>query len=190
VDTHKLQPEIELVPRPPDTSGLRRVLEQIEYLRLPPGIDEVPFQQVHWQLVLRLSEPIAGLLALEIGADVVIGRGTEGSSVPHLDIADLQAQEKGVSRRHVLLRPTARNLYAIDLDSTNGTFVDGHRIWKEISHPLAEGNRLRLGSLDMTIVHLKRLAGDFPGPDTEDLPVPPSRPDSEDERPLTDPFGD
>ena len=65
--------------------------------------------------------------------------------------ADALARELGVSRRHLLLRPTNRLLYVTDLGSTNGTFVDGKRIWKEISHPLDAGNRLTLSSFILTV---------------------------------------
>lgn len=55
---------------------------------------------------------------------------------------DLKLETPGVSRRHALLQRTARRWYITDLDSTNGTFVNGVQIDRA---PIPSGSRLRLG---------------------------------------------
>ena len=63
----------------------------------------------------------------------VIGRGTE---------ADIVVNDSGVSRRHLELRITPTGVIATDLGSTNGTFVEGHKI---DAATLLDGNRIVIG---------------------------------------------
>lgn len=63
----------------------------------------------------------------------VIGRGSE---------ADIVVDDTGVSRRHLELRITPTGVIATDLGSTNGTFVEGHRI---DAATLLDGNRILIG---------------------------------------------
>src|ERR1700687_1989523 len=48
-------------------------------------------------------------------APLVIGRGTD---------CDIRINDHSVSRRHARLQPSADGYYAVDLQSTNGTFVN------------------------------------------------------------------
>lgn len=63
----------------------------------------------------------------------VIGRGNE---------ADIPVDDSGVSRRHLELRITPTGVIATDLGSTNGTFVEGHRI---DAATLLDGNQIVIG---------------------------------------------
>jgi pSer/pThr/pTyr-binding forkhead associated (FHA) protein len=74
---------------------------------------------------------------------------------PDLDFAPYGAMRHGVSRRHALIRPGERNLYLIDQNSTNGTWVNGQRLMPGRDFPLSDGDIIELGALHMTlrIVH-------------------------------------
>ena len=63
----------------------------------------------------------------------IIGRGSE---------ADIVVNDSGVSRRHLELRITPTGVIATDLGSTNGTFVEGHRI---DAATLLDGNQIVIG---------------------------------------------
>lgn len=63
----------------------------------------------------------------------VIGRGSE---------ADIVVHDPGVSRRHLELRITPQGIIATDLGSTNGSYVEGHRI---SAATLLDGNELTIG---------------------------------------------
>jgi len=63
----------------------------------------------------------------------VIGRGSE---------ADIVVNDSGVSRRHLELRITPTGVVATDLGSTNGSFVEGHRI---DAATLLDGNQIVIG---------------------------------------------
>ncbi|WP_232215441.1 DUF3662 and FHA domain-containing protein [Arcanobacterium sp. S3PF19] len=67
------------------------------------------------------------------GAVTVIGRGSN---------CDIPVDDAGVSRRHLELKITPHGVIASDLNSTNGTYVEGHRINKAT---LVDGNTVTIG---------------------------------------------
>ena len=76
---------------------------------------------------------IDGQRYLLTGPVTVIGRGSE---------ADIIVDDSGVSRRHLEVRITQGHTIATDLGSTNGTFVEGHRV---DAATLVDGNTLTIG---------------------------------------------
>jgi Protein of unknown function (DUF3662)/FHA domain len=74
---------------------------------------------------------------------LVVGRGTD---------ADLRINDPGVSRRHVefVVEPGGHGLVikVVDLGSTNGMLVDGHRI---TSTGLHDGSQVKIGNTTMTV---------------------------------------
>jgi pSer/pThr/pTyr-binding forkhead associated (FHA) protein len=72
------------------------------------------------------------------GAVVQIGRA------PGCDIV---LDDRNVSRRHAEVRRRGPVVVLIDLDSTNGTIVNGRRVRE---HPLADGDRITLGNSRLT----------------------------------------
>jgi diguanylate cyclase (GGDEF)-like protein len=105
-------------------------------------------------LVFVEGEALLGL-TVELASEVVLGRDP-GCTV------SLPADD--VSRAHVRIAPEGAGHVAVDLGSTNGTWVNGARVE---SHRLAAGDRLRAGSFVAVYVaagdaagrHLERLAG-------------------------------
>jgi hypothetical protein len=76
---------------------------------------------------------IDGQRYLLTGPVTVIGRGSD---------ADIIVEDTGVSRRHLEIRLTADGPIATDLGSTNGSFVEGHRITNAL---LVDGNTITVG---------------------------------------------
>lgn len=76
---------------------------------------------------------IDGQRYLLTGPVTVIGRGSE---------ADIVVDDSGVSRRHLEIRVTPDGVIASDMGSTNGTFVEGHRV---PAATLVDGNTLTIG---------------------------------------------
>jgi transcriptional regulator with GAF, ATPase, and Fis domain len=68
--------------------------------------------------------------------------GKEEIAIGTADGADLVLTDKTVSRNHLLLRAQPLGFLAIDLESTNGTFLDGHRIKQAYLTP---GDVIELG---------------------------------------------
>ena len=78
---------------------------------------------------------------IEIGKDrylltgpvTVIGRGSD---------CDIIVDDTGISRHHLELRVTPNGVIATDMGSTNGSFVEGHRI---SAATLVDGNTITIG---------------------------------------------
>lgn len=82
---------------------------------------------------------------------LVVGRGAE---------SDLRINDPGVSRRHAEIRVTSGKegptVVVVDLGSTNGTQVDGHRVQHAT---LTDGAQVRIGNTTLTL-HLERGGAD------------------------------
>jgi diguanylate cyclase (GGDEF)-like protein len=84
--------------------------------------------------LLAIAGPHSGLLFTLEGDEIVIGRGKE---------VGIQIHDVGISRRHSLVRRTGDFTWEIvDLESTNGTYVDGQKVE---SKTLREGDRIQIG---------------------------------------------
>jgi diguanylate cyclase (GGDEF)-like protein len=82
--------------------------------------------------VLRGGSP--GFIFTLDAASSVIGRSPD---------AQVSIPEDTLSRRHACIHRRADGFYIEDLQSTNGTFVDGHRVYGE--HRLEDASRIALG---------------------------------------------
>jgi hypothetical protein len=76
---------------------------------------------------------------VELGQEVAIGRQD----------ADLVVEDPEVSRRHAVLRRSGGSVVVEDLDSTNGTFVNGERIRTPIK--VGPGDQVRVGRTTLEI---------------------------------------
>ena len=74
--------------------------------------------------------------ALE-GAKVVLGRSKD---------CDVQVEDANVSRRHAELRREGGAWWLVDLDSTNGTELNGKRVKRS---KLDDGDTITLGATDL-----------------------------------------
>jgi pSer/pThr/pTyr-binding forkhead associated (FHA) protein len=63
--------------------------------------------------------------------------------------ADFVVDAALVSRLHCRLAAGAGEIEAIDLESTNGTYVNGQRVARAM---LKDGDRLRVGAVELTVV--------------------------------------
>jgi pSer/pThr/pTyr-binding forkhead associated (FHA) protein len=88
-----------------------------------------------------------GTFRLKPGAIKTIGRASRADFI--LDVAL-------VSRLHCRLTASDNNLEVVDLESTNGTFVNDERVEKA---NLATGDRLRIGRVELTVERQTRAQG-------------------------------
>ena len=88
--------------------------------------------------VVVRSGPEAGR-RVELGVEMAIGRQD----------GDLVLEDPEVSRRHAVLRRSGGSIVVEDLDSTNGTFVNGQRIQGPVS--VGAGDQVRVGRTTLEI---------------------------------------
>lgn len=86
----------------------------------------------------------------------IIGRSDANSSYcPDIDLAACNALEKGVSRRHAALVRYQGFIHILDLNSVNGTFLNGERLQPDVPYLLNSDDELRLGTLNIAFVKAK-----------------------------------
>jgi hypothetical protein len=59
----------------------------------------------------------------------------------------------GVSRQHAVIRATKTGYEIIDTDSTNGTWLNGERLIPNQAYPIASGETIRLGHLQLIVYY-------------------------------------
>lgn len=128
------------------------VVPEIKYRPVPfePMTRELENRPV-WRIRLDLATNPQTCLGLDINGEVILGRDLDEPNV--VDLQVFEASSMGVSRQHLVLRPAATHLYAIDLGSTNGTMRNGRPIGVKTPYSLADGDLLTLGQLRL-ILHI------------------------------------
>jgi len=81
----------------------------------------------------------------------------------HIDLAPFGARDKGVSRIHAQLHMEDDNLYITDLDSTNGTFLDGVKLLPHQNHKVRQGSEILLGRMHMQVMYKSNDAAESEG---------------------------
>lgn len=87
----------------------------------------------HAFLLVLAGPQIGDVFPLAPGRALLIGRRGD---------ADVPIRDDGISRRHATIQVNDQEARLLDLDSANGTFVDGVRIREA---PLANGARIAIG---------------------------------------------
>jgi hypothetical protein len=101
----------------------------------------------HMTVVLRLAST-GDAIPLETLNRVVIGRReTSGLQQVHVDLTPYHAREMGVSRRHAVIYRMKNSLFMEDLNSANGSYLNGQRLVPGQPRLLRNGDELRLGKL-------------------------------------------
>jgi pSer/pThr/pTyr-binding forkhead associated (FHA) protein len=113
----------------------------------PSAVPPVPSQG-------RLNETVHGMPAAPLGNFLVRAGGLKGQrliiktpvvNIGRADYNDMVFPDESVSTTHAKLQRREGVWVLVDLDSTNGTFVDGERIKGE--SPLAPGATVRFGDV-------------------------------------------
>jgi pSer/pThr/pTyr-binding forkhead associated (FHA) protein len=106
-----------------------------------------------WTIELT-CETSDDVIRLQVDNEVILGRTDTERVVPNLfDLTPYGAADYGVSRRHAALRWEGPQLFIYDLESDNGTILNGSRLQPNVGRLLNEGDKLYLGHLGIS-VHL------------------------------------
>lgn len=89
---------------------------------------------------------------------LLIGRRHDSLPVqPHIDLTSYLVGKHGVSRRHALLRLRGTRLELQDLDSTNGTSINGVRFSPKESHQVRHQDLIMIGQVQLQVSFVKRV---------------------------------
>jgi hypothetical protein len=128
----------------------RKLEEDSNEFSVKSGWGTATFQERN-QVIIHIRDA-AEPVTVYPGAEFVIGRHDSASGItPDLDLTAYGALEKGVSRLHAALRRGEDVLSIVDLDSANGTYLNGQRLAAHQPRLLRDGDEIRLGKLVLHI---------------------------------------
>jgi hypothetical protein len=128
---------------------IKQPAEPIPVSSLPPQAKKVPESRSYGELVVM--DGLSGTKSIVINKEsYAIGRG--------LDNNDYELNLPGISRQHIILRLDANDsrMYITDLDSANGTLLNGKRLNANEPHALHNGDEIALSHV---ILRWKALLG-------------------------------
>jgi hypothetical protein len=123
-----------------------------DFTLVPASMEHKAYEPgtIRWWLELRPDQGHMKPLRLEIVGDIVLGR----SATADVNLEGYEGMQYGISRRHAMLRPSAKGLYLFDLGSTNGTHCNGIPMGPGITMPLKDRSVIRFGKLNLTVYFL------------------------------------
>jgi len=128
---------------PERQAALEQALEGTRRLRLADLAKARPAARPQTTSVVWLTDRLGLRFPLDPSLGLVrIGRATDN---------DVAIDNQRVSRYHAQARWIESDWLVYDLDSTNGTFVDGQRVIPSRPRPLRVGGVLRLGDHDLRV---------------------------------------
>jgi pSer/pThr/pTyr-binding forkhead associated (FHA) protein len=90
----------------------------------------------------------AAALPLPASAQAIVGRSDPVSNFyPDLDLGPHGALDNGVGRRHLRVFLQGGQVLIEDLDSTNGTVLNGQKLAPRQPQPLRDGDQILAGKL-------------------------------------------
>lgn len=95
----------------------------------------------------------AALIEVATDKQVVLGRKTEGEKKPIIDLTSPNGYAMGVSRHHVIIRSNDKGYIIMDLNSSNGTWLDGKILTPAEAYDLPSGATVQLGRLKLVVTY-------------------------------------
>lgn len=148
--------------------------------KLPTESDVTP-RLSSGQAVLLISVPVVILveedrLTYQIASTLLLGRNSPGETRDDLDVdlSSYNALTLGVSRTHAQLRRENSLIYLHDMNSTNGTRINGRKLPVNIERLIRDGDEVLLGNLRLVILLPQLKPTDDPVPQPESQPHSPS----------------
>jgi hypothetical protein len=127
-----------------------------------PGMSEEAFQKAFKtpEKGIAIYVPdYAELVGIREEDELTLGRLFTGDLQERfVDLKPYYAYENGVSRRHALIHRTDQGYEILDLDSTNGTWLNNKPLIPHRPYPLESGSQVRLGRLQIIVTYPETIA--------------------------------
>jgi pSer/pThr/pTyr-binding forkhead associated (FHA) protein len=72
--------------------------------------------------------------------------------VPDVDLDTYGAQDQGISRLHAEIRLDETGIHVVDLDSVNGTLINGKRIEPQEPKEIRNKDIIQLGNMQLQVI--------------------------------------
>lgn len=123
-----------------------RKLEETEFGK--GGTDRLGSDRV---LILQVGSEETPIL-VQVRDEIILGRLSQVDETrTYLNLVPYGAEEAGVSRRHARLLRDNDTLYLMDLNSTNGTRLNGEVLPASVEKQLRDGDEVTLGRLKVSV---------------------------------------
>lgn len=91
-------------------------------------------------------------IAIDASDDLLVGRKDNARGIfPDIDLGLDNGYDAGVSRRHAVIAPARDGWNIEDLNSANGTFLNGRRLAANSPTLARAGDEIRFGTLQLRI---------------------------------------
>lgn len=85
--------------------------------------------------------------------EYTLGRVTEGQAgLPDVDLSTYEAYAQGVSRQHAIIRISDDQVIILDLNSSNGTRINGQKVIPHVDYFIHDGDIVALGKLRIQVI--------------------------------------
>lgn len=120
--------------------------------RRPVELAEARTSESEIPALLRFHLPNGVTLEATTDREVSIGRRSRTTDpIVTLDLHQHGGFQHGVSRYHAMIVAVKGTLYLRDLNSINGTFLNGYKLLPITSYALKSGDVITLGDFEMTL---------------------------------------
>ncbi len=107
---------------------------------------------IPWVIKLRIVGT-ANILQTEVSKTMLLGRSdNKSSTVPDLDFSPFEGYKLGVSRQHAIVSARNSRMMIRDLNSANGTFLNGGRLEPGQEYRLHHGDTIGLGKMQLQVL--------------------------------------
>ncbi len=95
----------------------------------------------------------AAQIAIATDEEFILGRKSEDDTEPMVDLTHPDGFAMGVSRRHAKIRSASEGYMITDLNSSNGTWLDGKILSPSQPVELPSGGTVQLGRLKLVAIY-------------------------------------
>ncbi len=140
-----------LLHRQTATTLRTRQFEPLPSLPLPGTEDETLPIDLDVALVMLIRDSVEPIVVYPTDRATIGRTDMRRPERPDVDLTAYGGLEKGVSRIHAAIERIGNLVTLIDLESSNGTFLNGHRLPPHEPVPLREGDEVIFGKM---VVHI------------------------------------
>lgn len=141
-----------VVSRDPTVTIPSGLADQLRVERADTFVQEVPPTPGDASLSLFLIET-GEVIQLEGLAEYTLGRSAEDQPIlPDVDLGPYHAYEYGVSRLHASIKLGQPHALLTDLDSPNGTELNGQKLSPHKPYPISHGDIFSLGKMKIQLL--------------------------------------
>lgn len=122
-----------------------------------PAIEPYMDFEIPTKGVILINLENGNLITKQEEEAFILGRVSTEIKTPEplVDLTQFGALELGISRVHAMIRRTKEGYQIIDLESSNGTWLENQRLVPQKPYALDSGDRIRTGRLNMLVFYSK-----------------------------------